>query len=141
MIMKGRFAELLPVNFAEPFDCDYHPNALPLLISFEDAATVTLGDTANLGDPPYQPRVADRLASIVFKVQEADRAQRHGLKGNGWPVMSILPLLDPATTPQQAVAAFGADGLAPDVPIVVVPVFKGFTRKEVRAMKPFIPTS
>ena len=55
--------------------------------------------------------------------------------------MAILPLLDRATTPQQAVEAFGADGLGPDVPIIIVPVFKGFTRKEVRALKPFIPTS
>ena len=140
MIAKGRFGELLPVSFAEPFDDDYHANALPLLISFEHAADVALPDTANLGDPPYQPRVADRLASIVFKVQEAAHAQRHGLKGNGWPVMAILPLLDPATTPQQAVETFGADALAPDVPIIVVPVFRGFTRKEVRALKPFIPS-
>lgn len=139
MITKGRFGELLPVNFAEPFDCDYHPNALPLLISFEHAADVTLPDTADLGDPPHQPRVADRLASIVFKVQEADHAQRHGLPGNGWPVMAILPLLDPATTPQQVVDAFGADHLDPDMPIIVVPVFKGWTRKEVRALKAFIP--
>lgn len=95
---------------------------------------------AELGDPPYQPRVADRLASIVFKVQEAAHAQRHGLNGNGWPVMDILPSLDPATTPHQAEEASGADYLDPDVPIIVVPVFRGFTRKEVRALKPFIPT-
>ena len=55
--------------------------------------------------------------------------------------MAILPLLDPATTPQQAVEAFGADGLGPIVPVIVVPVFKGLNRKEVRALKPFIPTS
>jgi hypothetical protein len=110
MLAKGRFAELLPVNFAEPFDCDYHPNALPLLISFDDAADVSLPDSADLGDPPFQPRTALRLASILFNTQQAaasGMASWHGADGNGWPVLRFVPLLDPATTPHEP---FGLPG-------------------------------
>ncbi|CAH0498054.1 hypothetical protein [Novosphingobium sp. CECT 9465] len=137
MLAKGRFAELLPVNFAEPFDCDYHPNALPLLISFDDAADVSLPDSADLGDPPFQPRTALRLASILFSTQQAaasGMASWHGADGNGLAGPKLRASPGPATTPQGAIRLAGADDLDPNAPVVVVPLFK-LRRKEVAALK------
>ena len=146
MIVKGRFAELLPWDFAKPFDGEYGEQSLPLLISFEDAAGVPLGETADLSPfPPGQQRVADRVASIRFNVETA--ATPHlspwlGQNGNGWPVMGLVGLHDPLQPVADAIHAAGADGLGPDVPIIAIPLWRGFTRKErAKVALPFIPTS
>lgn len=144
MILKGRFAELLPWDFAKPFDGDYGEQSLPLLFSVEHCDDVALPEAADLSPfPPGQQRVADRVASIRFNVETA--ATPHlspwqGKDGNGWPVMCLVGLHDRLQPVADAVRAAGADGLDPDVPIIAIPLWRGFTRKErAKVALPFIP--
>jgi hypothetical protein len=146
VVVKGRFGELIPHNFAEPFDVEFGEQSLPLLVSFEQCDGVNLPAEADLSPfPPGQQRVADRVASILFNVETAAMphlAPWHGKDGNGWPVMCLVGLDDPLQPVADAVRAAGADDLAPHLPVIAIPLWMGWTRKERRSVAlPFIPTT
>lgn len=147
MIAKGRFGELLPWDFAKPFDVEFGEQSLPLLFSFDQWDGATLAEAADLSAFPLgQQRVADRVATILFNVETAATphlSRWQGKDGNGWPVMCLVGLDDPQQPVADAVRAADAHNLAPDVPIIVVPLFgRGWTPKErAKVALPFVPTS
>jgi len=62
MIAKGRFGELLPWDFAKPFDVEFGEQSLPLLFSFDQWDGATLAEAADLSAFPSLP---SRLGSPV----------------------------------------------------------------------------
>lgn len=54
--------------------------------------------------------------------------------------MALVSLHDPLQPVADAIRAAGADGLGPDVPVIAIPLWRGFTRKErSKVALPFIP--
>lgn len=146
MIAKGRFAELLPHDFAKPFDGEFGEQSLPLLFSFDQWDGATLPEAADLSPfPPGQQRVADRVATILFNVETA--AAPHlspwqGRDGTGWAVMCLVGLDDLLQPVADAIRAAGADALDPTVPVIAIPLWRGWSRKErAKVALPFIPAS
>ncbi|MDM7956602.1 hypothetical protein [Blastomonas sp.] len=144
ILVKGRFAELLPHDFNEPFNGEFGEQSLPLLVSFEHCDGLTLPEAADLSPyPPGQPRVAERVASVRFNAETAAKPHLSpwlGKNGNGWPALCLIGLGDPLQPVADAISAAGADDLDPHVPVIAIPLWRGFSRKErANVALPFVP--
>lgn len=145
MVRKGRYAELLPWDFAKPFDVDFAEHSLPLLISFDQCADLTLPDDADLSRPAEQGRAADRLHQIIGKMEDATMVRQPApwRDDGGWQarLCAIVGIPSPEMTPQQAVDDAGASGVDLNAfAVLCVPTW-AMARKEVACLRlPFLPT-
>jgi len=145
-VLVGRYAEIIPVSFDDPPPTDFDPMALPLFVSVEQAAELTLPDVADVGFPEGQLRPAFRLGSIAGRVEDAAIAHMtpwHGKDGNGMPVMALIGLTDPL---QPISAAISADLFDLDAfPVIACPLWaSGFSAKEradILTKLPFLPST
>jgi hypothetical protein len=145
MVRKGRYAELLPWDFAEPFDGDFAEHSLPLLISFDQCAGLNLPDDADLSLPAGQGRAFERLAHIIGKMEDAAKAHLSPWRAeDGWRdrLCIIVGLSCPDTPIADQIAAQVPPGVdLTAYAVLACPTFK-FSRKERVAIGhrlPFIP--
>lgn len=145
MVRKGRYAELLPCDFAKPFDAEFDEHSLPLLISFDQCANLDLPDVADLSRPAGQGRAADRFLHVIGKMEDAAKAHLSPWRAeDGWgDRLCIIVALSCPDTPI-------ADQIAAQVPpgvdltaytVLAVPIWR-FSKKERVAIGhrlPFIP--
>lgn len=127
MVVRGQWGELLPVSFDDPpIVADHHPNALPLFVSFEQAANLALPATADLGDPPGQIRPGLRLDHMLSKLEDARLALPMPWRSpeDRWPLMAVVGLDNPQEPIADAVARLGAAGVDLDAyPLIAVPLW------------------
>ena len=142
----GRWAEIIPVAFDELPPTDFDPMALPLLVSIEQAAVLSLPDVADVGFPVGQLRPAARLEHLRLKVQDAAMALPSPWRSQNDPLppIVIVGITDPDMTLQDAVDAAGASEIdLGTFPVIVAPTwaFSAKERAEIEARLPFIPPS
>jgi len=143
-VVVGRYAEILPWDFATLPTSDFDPQALPLFVSHEQAEPLNLPPVADLSPPSGQGRAADRLHMIVGKMEDAtlrfDPAWR---TQEGWQdrLCAIVGIPSPDMPLAAAVNAAGASGVDLDAfPLLVVPTW-AMARKEAASLRlPFLPT-
>lgn len=144
-VLMGRYAEIIPVAFDELPPTDFDPMALPLFVSIEQTAGLSLPDVADVGFPVGQLRPAARFEHLRLKVQDAAMALPSPWRSQNDPLppMALVGIPDPYMTPQEAVEASG--GVAIDlgtVPLIVVPTwsFSAKEQSETLTKLPFVPT-
>ena len=146
-VLVGRYAEIIPVSFDDPPPTDFDPMALPLFVSVEQAADLTLPDVADVGFPFGQLRPAFRLGTIAGRVEDAAIAHMtpwHGKDGNGMPVVALIALTDPLQPISAAISAAGGDGVDLDaVPLLACPLWEMLPkeRAEILTKLPVLPNS
>lgn len=144
MVERGRYAEILPWDFATPPTSDFDANALPLFCSLQQAAVLDLPPVAQLGPPSGQGRAFDRIWHMVGKMEDAKlRLDPTWRWPDGWRdrLVAIVGLSSPDAPIADQIAAQGLSGINPDVPLLAVPTFK-FSAKERAAIGhrlPFLP--
>ena len=145
MVVVGRYAEILPWDFATLPTSDFDEHALPLFVSLEQAGPLNLEPVADLSPPAGQGRAFDRLTHIVGKMADAklrmDPAWRWP---DGWRerLCAIVGIPSPDMTLAAAVDAAGASGVDLEaVAVLCVPTWH-LTAKEraiVGRRLPFLP--
>jgi len=146
MVVVGRWAEVMPTDFALKPTMDFDPQALPLFVSHEQAEPLNLPPVADLSSPAGQGRAADRLHMIVGKMEDAARA-RPALApwraDEGWQdrLCAIVGIPSPDMTLADAVDAAGASNVDLDAfPLLVVPTWHLTAKERASLRLPFIPT-
>lgn len=146
MVIVGRFAEILPWDFATLPTTDFDSQALPLFVSHQQAEPLNLAPVADLSPPAGQGRAADRLHQIVGKMEDAamsrpaDAAWRDD---GGWRdrLCAIVGIPSPDMTLADAVDAAGASGVDLDAfPLLIVPTWHLTTKERASLRLPFLPT-
>lgn len=145
-VTMGRWAEVIPVAFDELPPTDFDPMALPLFVSMEQAAGLSLPDVADVGFPVGQLRPAARLEHLRLKVQDAAMALPSPWRSQNDPLppMALVGIPDPYMTPQEAVLAAGASEIDLDTfPVIVAPTwaFSAKEQSETLTKLPFLPPS
>lgn len=107
----GRYACIVPCDFAEPPPIEGDPGCLLLFVSAEQASGVQTGPIVTVA-PPSQDKAGMRLGHVVWKI------------GTDLPPLAIVGLVDPNEPIADAVARAGADTLNPATyPILATPLW------------------
>lgn len=125
----GRYACIVPSDFAEPPQVGGFPGSLMLFVSNEQAEGVNTGPVVGAA-PPSQDREAARLGHILWKI------------GTDLPPMAVVGLETPEEAIADAVERAGASGVDLDtVPLLAVPLYALSTvdRRAIAARLPVLP--
>lgn len=145
MVIVGRYAELLPWDFATLPTSDFDPQSLPLFCSLQQAAVLNLPPVADLSPPSGQGRAADRLHHIVGKMEDTTMTRPSDAPwraDDGWRgrLCAIVGIPSSDMTLADAVDAAGASGVDLDaLPLLVVPTWHLLAKERASLRLPFIP--
>lgn len=125
----GRYACIMPCDFAEPPRTDFDAEALPLFVSVDQAEGVATGPIVT-DAPASQDKAVQRICHICWKA------------GTDLPPLAIVGLDDPQEPISGAVERAGADAVNPATyPVVAVPLwaFSAADRAIIAARLPVLP--
>lgn len=125
----GRYACIVPCDFAEPPRTDFDAEALPLFVSVDQAEGVATGPIVT-DVPASQDKAVQRICHICWKA------------GTDLPPLAIVGLDDPQEPISGAVERAGADAVNPATyPVVAVALwaFSAADRAILAARLPVLP--
>lgn len=140
VMLRGRFAEILPWDFDELPTTDFAEHALPLFVPMDQATGVSLPEAADLTAPAGQQRAFFRLNHLLFRLGDAalDLPWRAG--GDKLPLCAVVGLSDPAMTLWDAVDAAGAGDVDLNaVPLLCAPLWAMSPKERAALRLPFLP--
>ena len=111
-ISVGPWAVIVPADVAAPPEPEFDAKAFPIFVPAAQAESVAIG-AIDTSAPDSQPRMGDRLAHLVWKMEAGDL-----------PPAAVIGLESADQPLQDAIAAAGADALdLTAFPLLCVPLW------------------